>query len=385
MGDASKARQQIEAELLAWMNEPDWEHDAARFEDLALRLFGFQFAHCEAYARFCQLRGATPANTTRWQDIPPVPTSAFKAGALTCFDPGASVKTFRTSGTTAQRRGALHLDTLALYEASLFPNIRRFVFPEIESGAREQMTIRVLAPDPVSAADSSLSHMFGVALDRLGDDESGYDVRGGVLDADRLIERLARHASARESRPPIALCGTAFSFVHLLEALDDAPHRDVEIALPAGSRIMETGGFKGRSREVPRAELYASLSSRLGVPETHIVNQYGMTELGSQFYDNVLFDTVRGNAQRPRHKVVPPWTRIQLLDPETGQSTAPGEPGIVVIHDLANTGSIAALQTADLGRQVAGTDGFEVLGRAEGAEARGCSIAADERWQEARA
>ncbi len=360
------------------MREPQWVDDDARFETLALRLFAFQFEHCDAYARYCGARNATPADVGRWFEIPPVPASAFKAGALTCFDTAKTVKTFLTSGTTTSRRGTLHLDTLALYEASLLPNIRRFVFPEVESGAWPTMSIRVLAPDPAATPDSSLSHMFGVALQALGSRDSGYDVRDGVLDTDALIDHL------RRSERPLALCGTAFAFVHLLEALGDDAHGGSELTLKSGSRIMETGGFKGRSREVPRVELYESLSKRLGIPDHHIVNQYGMTELGSQFYDNVLFDHYSGEGMRPRQKIAPPWTRIRLLDPETGEEAAEGDAGIVVIHDLANTGSIAALQTADLGRWVdRATGGFEVLGRAQGAEARGCSIAADERWLEA--
>jgi hypothetical protein len=142
------------------------------------------------------------------------------------------------------------------------------------------------------------------------------------------------------------------------------------LALPAGARLMETGGFKGRARERSREALYAELEAALGVPPERIVNQYGMTELGSQFYDTVLHDP--GGARRKR---VPPWVRVRLLDPLSGAEVEAGEPGLVTVVDLANTGSVLALQTADLGRSVG--DGFEVLGRSPGAEARGCSIAAD--------
>ena len=134
---------------------------------------------------------------------------------------------------------------------------------------------------------------------------------------------------------------------------------------------METGGFKGRSREMPRAELYAAIEERLGVPSARIVNQYGMTELGSQFYDSVL----RFPATE-RRKLGPPWARVRLVDPATGEDVPDGEAGMIVVVDLANTGSVLALETADLGRRVG--DGFEVLGPRRGAEARGCSIAADE-------
>jgi hypothetical protein len=176
------------------------------------------------------------------------------------------------------------------------------------------------------------------------------------------------------------LAGTAFAFVHLLDRVRSSDgHARVagaSWALPAGSRVMETGGFKGRSREVPREVLRVELARHFSVPETSVVNQYGMTELGSQFYDSTLLDPAG-----PRRKLVPPWTRVRFVDSESGRDVRPGAIGMIVIQDLANTGSIAALQTADLGRAVLDDSGeaigFDVLGRATGAEARGCSIATD--------
>ena len=101
-----------------------------------------------------------------------------------------------------------------------------------------------------------------------------------------------------------------------------------------------------------------------------------MTELGSQFYDSVLREP-----DGPRRKLGPPWARVRILDPETGEECAPGEIGAIAVTDLANTGSVSAILTADLGRSLA--DGFEVLGREPGAEARGCSIASDTMLAEA--
>ena len=124
--------------------------------------------------------------------------------------------------------------------------------------------------------------------------------------------------------------------------------------------MMETGGFKGRSREIVRGELHAWIEARLGVPASHIVNQYGMTELGSQFYDSIL-----ARPREPRRKIGPPWTRVRTLDPKSGLEAEPGGLGVLTIHDLANTGSVAAIATADLGRRIAldlATPGFEVVG-----------------------
>jgi hypothetical protein len=357
------ARAALDAAVLAWLREPEWKRDDARFEALALALFAFQFEHCGPYRRFCEGRGRTPGSVARADEIPPVPTGAFKELVLTSFPPQRAVRVFRTSGTSAQARGALHLDTLALYEASLLPAFRRHLLPDLAPGARARLI--VLAPSADEAPDSSLSHMFGVALRELGDAESACFVRGGALAYEDVAAALA---SACAARMPVALCGAAFAFVHLLDAL---AARGRTLALPQGSRALETGGFKGRARERSRAELYGEIEARLGIPPACIVNQYGMTELGSQFYDSVLREPTA-----PRRKLAPPWTRVRVVDPMSGAPVPDGSAGTLVIHDLANTGSVCRVQTADLG--TAQADGFEVLGREPGAEERGCSIAVDE-------
>jgi len=361
------AREAIESELLAWMAESRRQAwpvtgDDARFADLALRLFAFQFTACVPYARFCRRRGVTPEQIRDWRAIPAVPTGAFKEVALRCFPESATRTVFRTSGTAAGRPGELSLDSLALYDASLRASLERLFLPDTPPD--ERLSIRVLAPSPEEAPHSSLSHMFGRLVKERGDDHSGFDVVGGELCRESL-ESILDEAVA-DGRA-VALCGTAFAFVHWLDALENEGRR---FRLPDGSRVMETGGFKGRSRELPRAELVSALGRALGTPPDRVVNQYGMTELASQFYDSVLVDP-----EGPRRKIGPPWARVRLLDPANGHDVPDGQVGMIAIHDLANTGSVAAILTADLGRRVA--DGFEVLGREPGAEERGCSIAAD--------
>jgi hypothetical protein len=136
---------------------------------------------------------------------------------------------------------------------------------------------------------------------------------------------------------------------------------------------MDTGGFKGRSREVTRDELYAAIHDRLGIAPAWSVNEYGMTEMSSQFYDGAA-----GSAPPPgeRLHVAPSWVRTHAADPETLRPLPDGEVGVLRHWDLANLHSVMAIQTADLGYTTPA--GFRVLGRATGAEARGCSIAMDE-------
>jgi acyl-CoA synthetase (AMP-forming)/AMP-acid ligase II len=203
--------------------------------------------------------------------------------------------------------------------------------------------------------------MFDAAVRRWGTARSRFYLRPDGWDPAELI------ADLEALQEPAAVVGTAFAFVHLLDALAERGDR---VALPEGSRILETGGFKGRSRSVERDALHAAIAERLGVPRSRIVNQYGMCELGSQFYES----TLRDGAPTPT-KRVPPWVRTRVVDPETLAEVPAGAEGLLIHYDLANTGSVLAIQTSDRGRSVAG--GFEVLGRLPGAERRGCSIAAD--------
>ena len=132
--------------------------------------------------------------------------------------------------------------------------------------------------------------------------------------------------------------------------------------------IVETGGFKGRTRQVPREELYALFTARLGVPVEHCYSEYGMSEMASQFYGRGLDPTKRG----------PHWVRTRAMDPLTGEDAAPGSPGLLRHYDLANFNSVLALQTQDQGTLT--PDGFVLHGRAPDAEVRGCSLTVEELW-----
>jgi acyl-CoA synthetase (AMP-forming)/AMP-acid ligase II len=388
-------RARLESEILAWMAEPDATRDEARFEALALELFRFQYDACTPYRRYCDALGRNPESVARANDVPPVPTGAFKEFALRCFPEEETILTFHTSGTATDRPGALHLDTLVLYEASLLASLRRCFLTDLRDA---RPTMRFLALSPAHAPHSSLTHMFATLAAAHGSEESGYDLKPEGLDLASLRRAVE---SARRRDRPIVIAGTSFAFVHFLDATEadalDATEADALAAskadargaaqacdwrLPRGSRVLETGGFKGKSRELPREVLRTAIAARFGIPEQAVINQYGMTELGSQFYDSTLVDPTG-----PRRKLAPPWTRVRCVDPDSGQEVPSGEVGVVVIHDLANTGSVAAIQTADLGRVIpaAAGEGFDVLGRAEGAELRGCGIAVEAVLGESRA
>ncbi len=356
----------LDEKILRFIEAADFDAppDRSAFETLALEIFAYQFRFNAPYRRFCEMQGKTPKGVRAASEIPAISTDAFKVADLVTFPPAHRVKTFLTSGTTARKRGALHLDTLALYDASLLPNFVRHLLPD---GVRLPMLI--LTPSPEAAPHSSLVYMIERIRQRFGGEGSGYFVEGERLRTRALIDRLTAAVSSGEA---VFLLGTAFSFVHLLDALTEGGH---DFLLPPGSRLMETGGFKGRSREVAKETLYDGLSRRLGIDPAFIVNEYGMTEMGSQFYDVTLWGRVTGRTL-PRYKRPPPWVWTEIIDPETLQPRTDEQVGLLRHIDLTNRGSVIALQTADLGRRVG--PGFEIVGRSPAATPRGCSLEAED-------
>jgi hypothetical protein len=331
----------------------------AGFDALALALFAHQYASNAPFRSFCQRRGATLRNVKSWRDIPAVPIDAFKATELRCAPPGADDRIFMTSGTTrADNRGRHFHPRLDVYDLSMTRNFaQRFM-----RGA-DRMPMGVLFPDEIAMPNSSLAHYLALAKSTFGTDESRYFMTTQGIDLPALWAVLE---DAERRGQPYALLGASYSFVHAMDAMREAGR---SFRLPPGSRILDTGGYKGQSRELPLDAFYAELSERFGVPRTHCINMYGMTELSTQFYDD-------GNAVVPSVKSGPHWIRSRLVDPVTGRDVAPGERGILAHCDLANFNSVTTILTEDVG--LAADGGFLLLGRAEGVDAKGCSLAVEE-------
>jgi len=317
------------------------------FSPLALDLFAYQFEKVPIYRRLCEKRGVQPGSIEHWSQIPALPISAFKEHEVSSIPESFRTGVFHSSGTTNQipSRHFHSATSLAVYEASLLPWFEQN-FP------KEGLDLVFLTPSPDKAPHSSLIHMFKTVREANSQFLGQLEPEGSwSLDLGELDEL--------SSGRPVGLLGTAFSFVHWLDHL--AAHKR-KLRLPPGSRIMETGGYKGRSRIVSKVELRRLMTKYLGVPEPNIVTEYGMCELGSQAYE----------CQGIFH--FPPWARTQIVSPETGRLAPEGETGLLRIFDLANIHSVMALQTEDLA--VNRGDGFELLGRAESSEPRGCSIMA---------
>lgn len=313
-------------------------------------LHGWQAARILAFGRLVARRGAGAA----------LPTDVFRHARVAAHPAAEDVRVFRTSGTTQGARGEHALRTTALYTQAALRWAETLLFPDARP-----LRLVALLPTEAEAPDSSLAFMVARFGERFGPLTTVW--RGGALDVSGLAETL--HDAGRRG-DAVALLGTSFAFVHAEEELGEA-----RFALPPGSRLMQTGGFKGRSREVAPAPLRDALTARYGLPESHIVGEYGMTELGSQAYEGTLADALAGRAPGPRRYRFPPWVRVSLSDPETLAPTDAAE-GLLRVDDPVNLDSVAFVQTSDRASLV---EGEVVLhGRAPGARARGCSLAVEE-------
>jgi hypothetical protein len=351
-----------------------------RFSELALELFGLQFENNATYRKICEGRGLTPDVVEHWTQIPAVPTAAFKELELSCIPPEERTVVFHSSGTTELKpsRHFHNAESLAVYEASLWAWFEQNVFANPEFRIQNSEVL-VLTPPPKQAPHSSLVHMFETVRQKLRAPESTFVGRLAVdgswaLDFDATLAALN---SSPATCHPSLLLGTAFSFVHLLDYLVE---RELRVELPSGSRVMETGGYKNLSRSMPKAELHALITERLGIAPENIICEYGMSELSSQAYAvaggecQVTRNAAASCHLSPvtRHFHFPPWARAQIISPETGCEVVAGETGLIRIFDLANVFSVAAIQTEDLA--IRHGAGFELIGRASFSESRGCSL-----------
>jgi Acyl-protein synthetase, LuxE len=339
------------------------------FRKLALELFGLQYTHNQPYSRFCTGRKVTPEDIRHWTEIPAMPTAGFKELELTSIPLEERTRVFHSSGTTEQRpsRHFHNVESISIYEASLLPWFRAHLLAEGD----QDMSFVALTPPPEQAPHSSLAHMFETVCREFNPHDSVFTGIIGVdgvwnLDVERTLHLLTK---ATDMNQAVMLLGTAFSFVHLVDAVAG---RNLPIQLPHGSRVLETGGYKGRSRTMPKAELHALITKWLGVPPSHIVCEYGMSELSSQAYDTAVRSAECGVRNEGRAFQFPPWARVQVVSPETGREVGEGETGLIRVFDLANVRSVMAVQTEDLG--VRRGSGFELIGRAALSEPRGCSL-----------
>ena len=358
--------QQVKADVLEFIEKYGCETapDEA-FDALARQIFTFQYTHNMQYRTYCMSRRVTPQTLSSWMDIPPMPVDGFKMLTLTSVPETECEAVFMTSGTTHPgQRGRNYHPDLEVWDASMIGPFRHFIMPD-----RERIRIAVLSPAWEMNHNGSLARYLTRALEQCGSEGSGFFFHEDGLDF-AGVERFLDQAVA--DGEPVMLMGASSAYLYLLDYL---AKQGKTYALAKDSRVFDTGGFKSTKTDMTVDDLYARFSEVFGVARTHCVNMYGMTELSSQIYDQNLLSYYTDGSSNYL-KATPSWVRSVFLDPSTLMPVPNGKQGVIAHYDLANWNSCLAILTEDLGVRTA--SGYELNGRAKGAEARGCSIAVDE-------
>ncbi|MCQ0111769.1 Acyl-protein synthetase, LuxE [Zhouia amylolytica] len=313
---------------------------AKDFENVALDVFKFQYLNNSVYQRFCDYLNTKPEKVENLEDIPFLPIQFFKSQKVTTDLQHTDI-IFSSSGTTGTVTSKHFVKDLSIYEKSYRKAFQHFY------GNIEDYAVLALLPAYLERKGSSLIHMANDFIKRSNNEHSGFYLN----DLKHLKEKLDLLESRNQKT---LLLGVSFALLDLVETY--SLHLKNTI-------VMETGGMKGRRKEIIRAELHQILSNGLGVQKIH--SEYGMTELLSQGYSkgDGIFEC-------------PPWMKIITRDTDDPLSLQkPGKTGGINVIDLANINSCSFIATQDLGK-VFSDGSFEIIGRFDNSDIRGCNLMA---------
>jgi len=307
------------------------------FEEIALQVFKFQYERVKTYQTFCKHLKKSPTNVKALLDIPFLPISFFKSDTI-ISEGHTSEITFTSSGTTGSITSKHSVASLKLYEKSFSDGFERFY------GPMNDWTIIALLPSYLERGGSSLVYMVDHLIQKSQKIESGFylDDYLGLIEMIHTLEKKQQKA---------ILIGVSYALLDLIE---------MERFNLKSTVVMETGGMKGKRRELIKSALHEQLKSGFGVKTIH--SEYGMTELLSQAYSS-------------GHGIYncPPWMQIHTRDTEDPLSYVYGKTGGINVIDLANLYSCSFIATQDLGKLH--PDGsFEILGRFDNSDIRGCNL-----------
>lgn len=343
---------QLDRDILEYVGHGLDNRDVESFTELALREFELHYHTVEPYRRFCQDKGAMPKNISRWEDIPAVPSMAFKKFVMTSFPPDKAEHAYFTSGTTDPlQKGKIMRDKggVELINAANSLLTREYVFPDVD-----RMKMLLMVPSPAMAPGMGMAVGLDVVRRMFGTPESEYLISRTGLNLELLLTSLLE---SERTGVPLVVIGSTAGFVYFLKACE----RDgISFKMPAGSRLCDGGGYLDQFGECSREEFYLKSREIMGIEEHNCVNVLGMGEVSTNFFDNVLHDHLAGKPFR-RFKVTPPWTRTQVVDVETFEPLEKGRPGLLRHYDLINRSMVVAVQTDNIGIEV--EDGFEIIGR----------------------
>lgn len=317
--------------------------DSSKFDDLALDIFRFQYSNSSVYRQYVELLNMSPESVQKIEEIPFLPVEAFKHNKVISGEFEGEI-VFRSSGTTADSRSKHYVRDVAWYD-----KVSDQIFSDQIGDIRSCVFVGLL-PGYLERGDSSLVHMVHSFMQK--DELRSDEVRFFINDFNGLVRFLEKVDSK------VVLFGVTHAILSWVES------NELELSSEIQSRltIIETGGMKGHGAEPIRAEVHSRIKAVL--PEVKIASEYGMTELLSQAY------SVDG-----RYFTPPTWMKVMLVDTSDPRAQMPeGKTGRLHIIDLANIDSCSFLSTSDLGRSEAGSNRFEILGRFDHSEVRGCNL-----------
>lgn len=313
-------------------------HTTKEFHKTAMKIFRFQFQHNEVYQKYCLLLNKSPENVKHLTEIPFLPIEFFKSkDILSSVD--AVQTTFTSSGTTGMITSKHHVTDLSFYEASFRSAFSKFY------GNIEDYAVLALLPSYLEREGSSLIYMAKDFIEGSNHPDSGFYLHNYNELAKKLVE-------LDNSGQNVLLIGVTYALLDLIELQKFNLKNTI---------IMETGGMKGKRKEMIREELHTILAEGFGVEKIH--SEYGMTELLSQAYSlgDGIFEC-------------PPWMDILIRDTEDPLTIIEeGKTGGINIIDLANINSCSFIATQDLGKKYSNFS-FEVLGRFDNSDIRGCNL-----------
>ncbi|MFT5237178.1 MAG: phenylacetate-coenzyme A ligase PaaK-like adenylate-forming protein [Flavobacteriaceae bacterium] len=307
------------------------------FERLAIKIFRYQYENTEVYRQFCDLLKVAPASVKKIENIPFLPIQFFKSHRVISEAESEAI-TFTSSGTTGSITSKHYVSDLSLYEKSFLTAF------ELIYGNPSQYVILALLPSYIERGGSSLVYMAASLIETGDVEHSGFYLN----DTDALIEKLIFLESINQKT---ILIGVSYALLDLIEKQNFKLKNTI---------IMETGGMKGKRKELVKEELHSILKNGFGVTRIH--SEYGMTELLSQAYskgEGVFYS--------------PPWMKIRTRDTEDALSFVEGKTGGINVIDLANLYSCSFIATQDLGK-IRDDGGFEILGRFDASDIRGCNL-----------
>lgn len=309
-----------------------------QFNQTALEVFRFQYARNTVYRQFCDALYMDEHSITHYSEIPFLPVEFFKTHIITCSGEVPEL-VFTSSGTTGMQTSRHFIKDTGIYKQSFLQTFEMFY------GKPDDYHILALLPGYLEREGSSLIYMVNELIKRSNSNHSGFYLN----EPDRLSEKI----DALKTDPrKVLLLGVSFALLDLAESCNIEHPRLI---------VMETGGMKGRRKELIREELHDILKKAFNVKNIH--SEYGMTELLSQAYStgDGVFST-------------PPWMKIIIRDMNDPFALQPvGRTGGISVIDLANLFSCAFIATQDLGQQVS-SNRFHVLGRYDNSDIRGCNL-----------